>query len=69
MFLIPTAEEIISKIDGNTATSEEKAPSSWIISCFKLAKKFLKKNWDPELLGPNIGNICAYYYSTSSRLA
>lgn len=69
MFSIPTAKQIISKIDVNTATSEEKAPSSWIIPCFKLVKNFLKKNWDPELLGPNIGNISAYYYSASSRLA
>lgn len=43
MFSIPIAKKIISKIDGNTATSEEKSALFLDNSLLQISEKFLKK--------------------------
>lgn len=68
MFSIQTVKQISPKTDGNIALFGEIAHLSQVVFCLKLVKNFLEKNWDPESLGPNIKDISAFYYSSSSRL-
>lgn len=62
------AKQLFSETDINFAISEEKLPSSLVISCLKFVKNFLKKNGTQKIWVPTSVSISVFFYSSSSRL-